>query len=471
MFETSADHLGVSCHVERRAPTATVWFIDRPDLLNLHIYLGSERGAIVKLALPSDIQPAMHRDFFAFRLRSAWTVAGVNYERDSLLGISVSAFLVGDRKFAVLFQPSPCRALQDFFWAGNKLVLSILEELRPVIEICDADYRWARETLPGLPQVGVVDVRPFDQEQLEGNGDLLVETENPITPGSLSLIEGGVGSPIVLRPAPRLFIAQGLVVSQHEAVSTDGERIPYIQTGPVIETGNAPVHMTGDGGFGLSVRPHYDVTLGKLWLERGGTAVQAALRRGGEFGASWHDAGRGAGKTLSHDDFAAVAADLVRRGVTQYKRIAAAGCSNGGLLIANMLTRYPDRFGALLCTLPLVDMRRYTTFSGGASWIAEYGDPSKPDDWEWLKSYSAYHAAEPDRPYPPILITATRHDDRVHPGHTRKMLAKLQSMKYEAYLYEVPGGERGLGWKSESATLQALGLQFLKRKIGWRDYE
>ncbi|MGY3107482.1 prolyl oligopeptidase PreP (S9A serine peptidase family) [Bradyrhizobium sp. LM6.9] len=161
------------------------------------------------------------------------------------------------------------------------------------------------------------------------------------------------------------------MVTQHEAISIDGERIPYVQTGPAGESGDAPVYMSAYGGFGLSVKPYYNASLGKLWLERGGTTVQANLRGGGEFGTRWHDAGRLAGKKLSHDDFAAVAADLVRRGVTKAKRIAAQGGSNGGILITNMLVRYPERFGALFCTIPLIDMRRYTKLLAGASWIAE----------------------------------------------------------------------------------------------------
>ena len=189
----------------------------------------------------------------------------------------------------------------------------------------------------------------------------------------------------MLKQAPKTFTADGLVVTQHEAISIDGERIPYVQTGPAGETGDAPVYMNAYGGFGLAVKPYYNSSLGKLWLERGGTTVQANLRGGGEFGTRWHDAGRYAGKRLSHDDFAAVAADLVRRGVTQPKRIAAEGGSNGGILITNMLTRYPERFGALFCTIPLIDMRRYTKLLAGASWIAEYGDPDKPEEWEWLQ--------------------------------------------------------------------------------------
>jgi len=272
---------------------------------------------------------------------------------------------------------------------------------------------------------------------------------------------------VILKQAPRTFTADGHVVSRHEAISVDGTRIPYTQTGPAELTGDAPVHMHAYGGFGHSVRPAYNSALGKLWLERGGTLVEANIRGGGEFGTAWHDAGRYAGKRLSHDDFAAVAADLVRRGVTRPQRIAAQGGSNGGILITNMLVRYPERFGALFCTIPLIDMRRYTKLLAGASWIAEYGDPDKDEDWGWLSTYSAYHTARPGRPYPPILIATTRRDDRVHPGHARKMTAKLQAMGYDAYFYEPAAGGHGYGTDNrERATFITLGTRFLAQHVG-----
>src|SRR4029077_16607319 len=218
----------------------------------------------------------------------------------------------------------------------------------------------------------------------------------------------------------------------------------------------------------VPVMPRYDSVIGKLWLERGGTNVIANIRGGGEFGTPWHEAGRYAGKRLSHDDFAAVAGDLVKRGVTVAKRIAAEGGSNGGLLITNVLVRYPERFGALFCTIPLIDMLRYTKLLAGASWIAEYGDPDKPDEWEYIQTFSAYHLAEPGRRYPPILLATSRKDDRVHPGHARKMAAKLQAMGYEAYLYQPAAGGHGYGKDNkERAAFTALGLAFLRDKIGW----
>jgi prolyl oligopeptidase len=277
-----------------------------------------------------------------------------------------------------------------------------------------------------------------------------------------------LATPEILKRTPPAFDASGLIVTRHEAVSSDGERIPYVVTGPQGETGSAPVHLSGYGGFAISRLPGYGITTGKLWLERGGTCVVANIRGGGEFGTRWHEAGRREGKALSHDDFAAVAADLVRRGITRPGRIAAEGGSNGGLLIANMLTRYPERFGALFCTIPLIDMRRYSRLLAGASWIAEYGDPDVPDDWAFLQHMSAYHVAEPGLPYPPILIATARRDDRVHPGHARKMAAKLQAMGYEAWLYEPAAGGHGYGKdNAEVAAFSALGMAFLRRSIGW----
>ena len=469
VFETAPDRMSADCDVDRTGPSPRVWFIDRLDFFSFNAWLGTETGASVKLDLPSDIWLEAHQDWFVVKLRSTWAVAGVTHAPDTVLGISLSAFLAGDRNFTVVFAPGPRRALQGFFWAAGQLVLSILDELRPVFEVCTPSAGgWSRAKLRGLPEIGVVDVWRFDNHESESNGDLLANVQDPLTPPSLMLIEQAVASPVILKQAPKTFAADGLVVTQHEAVSIDGERIPYVQTGPAGETGDAPVHMSAYGGFGHSVKPYYNSALGKLWLERGGTTVQANLRGGGEFGTRWHDAGRLAGKRLSHDDFAAVAADLVRRGVTRAKRIAAEGGSNGGILITNMLTRYPERFGALFCTIPLIDMRRYTKLLAGASWIAEYGDPDKPEEWEWLKTYSAYHAAVPGLSYPPILIATTRRDDRVHPGHARKMAAKLQAMGYEVYFYEPAAGGHGYGKDNkERASFQVLGFRFLKSKIGW----
>jgi prolyl oligopeptidase len=468
LFETVPENMVAAASVDRSQAAETVWFIERTGFFDQNLWIGDRNGPKTKLDLPTDISIDAHRGWVAVKRRTPWTLGATPWPPDTVLGISLSALLAGERAFTVLFEPGERRALQHFFWADGRLVLSILDELRPVFEVVEPSASgWKRTHISGLPEIGVATVWRFDIEEAEGSGELLANVEEPLTPASFMLIERGK-APALLKQAPRTFSADGLAVSRHEAFSVDGERIPYLQVGPKAETGDAPVHLTGYGGFNIPVLPRYNSAIGKLWLERGGTSIVANLRGGGEFGSRWHEAGRRAGKARAHDDFAAVAADLVRRGVTRASRIAAEGGSNGGILITNMLVRYPERFGALFCTIPLIDMRRYSKLLAGASWIAEYGDPDNPDDWQFLQTYSAYHVAAPGRHYPPILLATTRKDDRVHPGHARKMTAKLQAMGYEAYFYEPAAGGHGYGKDNqERAAFTALGYAFLREKIGW----
>jgi prolyl oligopeptidase len=468
IFETAADHMAAWADLDREAEEERLVFVERIGFFDAVVWIGDRSGPKTRIDLPTDAWVMWHRDWLAVRRRTPWVIGAETHQPDTVLGISFPAFLAGDRSFTKLFEPAERRALQGFFWSGGRLVLSILDDLKPVFEVLTpSEAGWARERIIGLPDIGVANVWPLDVRSEESNGDFLASAQDPLTPPSLFLV-APAAAPELLKRAPRAFDATSLVVTRHEAVSRDGTRIPYVQVGPPGETGDAPVHLYGYGGFGISQLPYYNPAVGKLWLERGGTSVVANLRGGGEFGTAWHDAGRREGKRLSHDDFAAVAADLVQRGVTRPGRIAAEGGSNGGILITNMLTRYPERFGALFCTIPLIDMRRYSKLHAGASWIAEYGDPDNPEDWEFLKEISAYHAAVPGRPYPAILIATSRRDDRVHPGHARKMAAKLQAMGYEAYFYEPAAGGHGYGKDNkERASFTALGYNFLRRAIGW----
>jgi prolyl oligopeptidase len=468
VFATAADRLAVSADVDREAGAERLVFIDRLGFFDAEIWLGDSSGPKTRLEIPTDAAAEWHRGWLAAKRRTAWTIAGETHPPDTVVGISLAAFLTGDRRFTLLFEPAERRALQGFFWCGGRLVVELLDDLRPVFEtLTPSAAGWSRQAVAGLPEFGVADLWPLDERREESNGDLLASAQDPLTPASLYLMRPAA-RPELLKRAPPSFDPAGLVVSRHEAISEDGTRIPYTQVGPPGETGDAPVHLSGYGGFGIAQLPYYNPAIGKLWLERGGTGVVANIRGGGEFGSRWHDAGRREGKRRSHDDFAAVAADLVRRGVTRPGRIAAEGGSNGGILITNMLTRYPERFGALFCTIPLVDMRRYAKLPAGASWIAEYGDPNDPEDWKFLGEISAYHTAIPGRHYPPILLATSRRDDRVHPGHARKMAAKLQAMGYEAYFYEPAAGGHGYGKDNrERATFTALGYSFLRRAIGW----
>ena len=442
-------------------------FCEKAGFFETRVWMGDRGGPKQLLGLPGDASFVWDRaGWMAVRGRTPWVAGGVTYAADVVVVIGLEAFLAGARGFRVVFEPTERRALQSMFWSDGVLVLNVLDEARPSYFFARPG-EWRLEALAGLPVAGTVSAWTFDVEEAEEDGSLLAVVQDPITPPTLMLTRP-LAMPEVLKRLPAGFDASGVVVTRHEAVSSDGERIPYVQTGPAGETGEAPVHLTGYGGFAVSSLPSYGMRTGKLWIEKGGTSVLAQIRGGGEFGTRWHEAGRLAGKRLSHDDFAAVAADLVRRGVTRPGRIAAEGGSNGGHLIANMLVRYPERFGALFCTIPLIDMRRYSRLLAGASWVAEYGDPEKAEDWAFLGPMSAYHTVESGRVYPPILIATTRRDDRVHPGHARKMAAKLQAMGYDARFYEPAAGGHGYGKdNAEVAGFAALGMRFLRESIGW----
>ena len=481
LWRRGVDPMAASVVFEAAAGSMSVWadherlddrivYGEQTGFYDAKVWIGDRAGPRDRVDLPTDAAPQWHRGWLTVRLRSPWSVGVTAYEADMVLAIQLQAFLDGERDFRVLFQPEQRRTLQGCFWCGDRFVISVLDNLRPDYVVFAPDEGWRVSVPAGLPPIGTVDVWPLDADEDEANGELLMVAQTPVEPPALLLTDTGGRQPVLLKRAPAAFDATGIVVSQHEAVSADGERIPYVQIGKPSGLGEAPVCMTGYGGFRISMLPRYATSMGKIWIERGGTLVIANLRGGGEFGTRWHEAGRHAGKIRSHDDFAAVAGDLVERGVTKPGRIAATGGSNGGLLIANMLTRYPERFGALFCSVPLIDMRRYHRLLAGASWIAEYGDPDVAEDWAYLRTMSAYHVAEPGRAYPPILFATTRTDDRVHPGHARKMAAKLQALGYDARFHELAGGGHGGGRdNAEVAAFTALAVAYLRRMIGWVD--
>ncbi len=468
IFAAGPDSMAVGGGVDRLHPDRQLVFTERLDFIRAEVWTGDTGGKRRHIDVPQDAWYVWSRDWLAVRPRSNWTVGGATYAAGMLLGIGLVDFLAGDRRFQVLFTPTARRSIQGFFFVQEHLVVQVLDNLAPAPFVVTPAGNWAQAPLAGLPRLGTVSVWLLDAEEAELDGTLLALTQDPLTPPTLLLTRPGPEAPGVLKRAPPAFDPAGLAVRRHEAVSADGTRIPYVQVGPPGETGEAPVHLYGYGGFEVSELPTYRAGVGKLWLERGGTGVVATLRGGGEFGPAWHEAGRREGKARSHDDFAAVAADLVRRGVTRPGRIAAEGGSNGGILITNMFVRYPELFGGLFCTIPLVDMRRYTKLLAGASWVAEYGDPDDPADWDFLRQISAYHTVVPGRAAPPILLATTRRDDRVHPGHARKMAAKLQALGYDAAFFELASGGHGYGKDNrQRAFFTALGYAFLRKAIGW----
>jgi prolyl oligopeptidase len=271
-----------------------------------------------------------------------------------------------------------------------------------------------------------------------------------------------------LKQSPSFFQTEGLDVVQHEAISKDGTRIPYFQIGPkdLPFDGSTPTLLYGYGGFEIPLVPTYEPITGVSWLEHKRVYVIANIRGGGEFGPAWHQAALKANRPRAYEDFIAVAEDLIARKVTSPKHLGIKGGSNGGLLVGNMLTMRPELFGAIVCQVPLLDMRRYHTLLAGASWMGEYGNPDRPEEWKFIRSFSPYHNIDPTRSYPPLFITTSTRDDRVHPAHARKMAAQLKAYGKQVLSYEnIEGGHGGAADNKQKAFMDALSWAFLDREL------
>lgn len=319
--------------------------------------------------------------------------------------------------------------------------------------------------VPSLATVSVGAVTPFEDDRL------WLTVSGFTTPTTLVLLEldtsGAVGSTRVVRQAPALFDATGIEVSQHFATSPDGTRVPYFQVGRPGGNPTAPTLLYGYGGFEVSLLPHYAPGVGRALLEQGGTYVVANIRGGGEYGPAWHRAALRRHRDRAYEDFAAVARDLVARGVSTPSRLGIQGGSNGGLLTGNMLVREPDLFGAVVVQVPLLDMRRYHTLLAGASWTAEYGDPDDAGQWEWLQEYSPFHRWDPELAHPPVLITTSTRDDRVHPAHARTMTWRMLEGRADVLYFEnIEGGHAGAADNAQRAHVQALVWEFLWQRLG-----
>ncbi len=422
-------------------------------------YLLDAADQLVRIDVPTDAVVDVHRQWLLVRLRSPWTVGSHTYPDGALLAAELDPYLAGDRTLTVLFEPALDVALSYHQWTRNHLILALLRDVRREFVVLDPTDGWRRSHLNGVPELSHTEVADTNPDHT----DEVLLTSNGFTEPT-TLRYGRVGATVeVIRGEPANFNADGLVVRQHFATSVDGTRVPYFLVGANGASG--PTLLEAYGGFEVSRTPSYDAPIGIGWLTRGGTYVLANIRGGGEYGPAWHRAAMLENRPRAFEDLAAVATDLVARGITEPSRLGVQGGSNGGLLMGVMLTRYPHLFGAIVGSVPLLDMQRYHRLLAGASWIAEYGDPDTAD-WDFIRRYSPYHNIQSGQSYPPVLwITSTR-DDRVHPGHARKMTALLRQHGYDANLYEnIEGGHGAAADNAQVAFREALALDFLWSRL------
>ncbi len=423
-------------------------------------------GTWVAVRKPDDAELTFFQGQAVLRLRSAWTVGGATHPAGALIATDLGSLLgEGEPTFDVLYAPNDRSALESFIATKNFLVLCILDNVRHRLEVRVREGSVWRGHPISAPELAVLDIGAVDPE---ASDDYWLESSNLLTPPTLHLARAGDGTTERLKSMPAFFNAAGLEITQHEATSRDGTRVPYfvVARKGLPADGSHPTRLYGYGGFEVSELPGHRATLGAAWLERGGVAAIANIRGGGEFGPTWHNAARRENRQRAYDDFIAVAEDLIARKITSPARLGIHGGSNGGLLMGVMLTQRPDLFGAIACAVPLLDMRRYTKLLAGASWADEYGDPDVPSDWEFIRAYSPYHNVKPGVTYPPILFTTSTRDDRVHPGHARKMHALLKAHGQESLLYEnIEGGHGGAATNEQAAHMLALTYTFLWERL------
>jgi prolyl oligopeptidase len=435
--------------------------VRRTDFWRSAWYLRSGEGGLVRVEAPEDAGVDVHREWLVIRTRSPWTIGGRGYPAGALLAARFEAFLAGDRELIVLFEPDAHTSLAYHAWTRNHLILNMLRDVRCELAVLSPGEGWSRSGLPGVPsfeQSDIVSTDPHDSDEY------MLVSSGFTQPDTLRRAEIG-GEPEVLKQAPAFFDATGLIVRQFFATSADGTKVPYFVVGHDAAA-SGPTLLTGYGGFEVSLTPSYSGVIGRGWLARGGTYVVANLRGGGEYGPRWHQSAVKEHRHRVYEDFAAVAMDLVSRGITTRDRLGIEGGSNGGLLMGVMLTRYPRLFGAIVGQVPLLDMRRYHELLAGASWMAEYGDPRVRADWEYLRPFSPYQNVSAGQEYPPVLFITSTRDDRVHPGHARKMVARLRETGHDVGYYEnIEGGHGAAADNEQRAFKWALVLEFLWQKL------
>ncbi|WP_067644335.1 prolyl oligopeptidase family serine peptidase [Dokdonella koreensis] len=462
VYEGTADDLSINAYHDD-TPGFERDFVRRTiDFYSSQTFVIGKDGKQARLPIPDDANGSVHREWLTVETRMPWTVDGKTYPGGALLAAKFDDFMAGKRELVVLFEPTETTSLAGYSWTRHHLIVNQLDDVKSVLTVLTpADGAWKRSTLPGAPKLSTVSATAIDADDSD---DYFMTVAGYLEPTTLYRGVIGEAKAEVLKRTPAFFDASRLDVAQHFVKSKDGTRIPYFIVAPrdLRKNGANPTLLYGYGGFEVSLQPGYAAVAGRAWLEKGGVYVVANIRGGGEYGPRWHQAALKQNRLRAYEDFAAVAEDLIARKITSPAHLGIQGGSNGGLLMGNMTVLYPKLFGAVVCQVPLLDMKRYSHLLAGASWMAEYGDPDKAEEWQYIRTFSPYQNVRKDVKYPPVLFTTSTRDDRVHPGHARKMMARMREQGHDVTYYEnIEGGHGGAADNRQAAFMQALAYTFL----------
>jgi prolyl oligopeptidase len=397
-------------------------------------------------------------------LKSDWTVGSATFKQGSLVSLDYPALIAGTKKALLVWQPDVRSSLAEASITQHCLLVNILRNVKNELYTYRfSNGAWTRQKV-NAPDNGAIYMGAADEKS-----DLYFFTyANFLTPSTLYQGDAEENTIRAHTALQAYFDASGMEVEQYQARSKDGTMIPYfiVHNKNLSRDGKQPTLLYGYGGFEVPELPFYSGTTGTAWLAEGGVYVLANIRGGGEFGPSWHQAGLKENRQRVYDDFHAVAEDLVSRKITSPRHLGIMGGSNGGLLVGVAFTQRPELYGAVVCQVPLLDMQRYNKLLAGASWMGEYGNPDKPEEWAYIQKYSPYQNLKKGMVYPEVLFYTSTRDDRVHPGHARKMAAKMIDMGYPVLYYEnTEGGHAGASTNEQTAKASALQYTYLWMKL------
>ena len=420
-------------------------------------------GKQIELEIPEDASPrGVFKNQMLLSLRSEWTVGGKTFPADALLAIDFDEYLAGERDFEMLFEPTERVSLGGSTSTRDYLLVSTMDNVRSKLykySLTDAGWKKSEVALPGMGSAGVRGTSDL-------NNDFFFTYTDFTKPSSLYFVADGQDA-VKVKSTPEFFDTEGMKVDQYEAKSADGTMIPYFIFTPkgYEADGKNPTMLYGYGGFEVSMRPRYSAATGTGWVARGGVYVLANIRGGGEFGPEWHKAAVQEKHQTNFDDFIAVAEDLIARNVTSPEHLGIVGGSQGGLLVGGTFVQRPELFEAVVCQVPLLDMKRYNKLLAGASWMAEYGNPDT-GDWEYMQKWSPYQNLDASKDYPKVFFYTSTRDDRVHPGHARKMVKKMTDMGKQVYYYEnTEGGHAAAANLNQRAYMWALTYAYLWKML------
>lgn len=431
-------------------------------------------GRLLPLELPETaVINGGFRGKLVISLKQDWTVGGKTFPEGSVVIAAPRALRGGRGGVSLVAACSTSEVVTSVSPTPQGLVVGMLDDVRGrLYRYQPAGRGWKRQPIV-LPDNGAIKVSDVDED----SGNFFVEYQSFVTPPTLYFVDARHPVPEEMKAQAPTFDGSQFEVQQFWTVSHDGTRVPYfvvMKKGTPLD-GQNPTHVFSYGGFRNSLTPSYSGSYeqlsgayGKLWLERGGVFVLANIRGGGEFGPAWHRGAMRENHYKAFEDFEAVVRDLFARKITSPAHLGIEGRSNGGLLVLSLMTRHPELYGAIICGSPLADMRRYNELLAGASWMAEYGNPDNPADWAFISKYSPYQKLAPGRGYPPIFIYSSTRDDRVHPGHARKVAARMFSMGYHDvwYFENTEGGHHASSTHEQLAYRLAVAYTLLWEHLG-----